>query len=39
MPVQGLRDEEDDHHAGTTDAGDAHHELLVSVEDVSNEAG
>ena len=37
--MQGLREEDDDEHAGTADAGDAHDELLVVVEDISNEAG
>lgn len=39
LPVERLREEDDDDQAGSTDAGDAHDELLVGVQDPTNEAG
>ena len=40
QPARGLREEDDDDHAGSTDAGDAHHELLQRIsQEETNEAG
>ena len=42
-PAGRLRDEDDNDHAGTTDAGDAHYEVVIrpgiNAQNVTNEAG